>query len=119
MTAAAVASKARIHWSPELVEALEKAIETYDLPSSDAWEPLGALSENTIFEGFDVDPDSTVLVDGSFHAPGTVYVTLSYDRHSDKPVEVSDAYPMTVHFTVADHQVEIQAIEVDTSSFYE
>lgn len=119
MTTATVAKEARLDWSPELVRSLENAVKAYDLPSSDAWESLGALSENTIFEGFDVDPDSTVVTDGSYHAPGTVYVTLNYDRHSDEPVEISDAYPMTVHFTVADGEVHIQTIEVDTSSFYE
>lgn len=121
MTAATVAREARLtdQWSPELADALERAVEDYDLPASDDWGPLDELSQSTAFDGFDLDPDSTVIVDGTFRTPGTVFVTLNYDSNSDEPISMSDSFPMIVRFKVIDNAVQIEEIEVDTSSFFE
>lgn len=90
-----------------------------DLNRFRAWDNLADLSSNTIFEAIDGDPDSVVRdVDGNFEAIASIYITLTYGSRDDQ-TSMSDEYPASITGRLTNDGPEIDAITVDTSSFYE
>lgn len=107
-------------WKPEIVERLQKAALEYDLPETRDWAPLEALSAGTLFEGIEVHGDDTIVENGQFVAAADVYVRLVYAPGSPDAAEFHDSYPARVKFRVSEDGLPtIDAIEVDTRSFYE
>jgi hypothetical protein len=89
-----------------------------DLMSFGAWQSLDELSSNTIFDGIEANPDGIFETeDHKFQAIADVYVTLQYGGKKDG-TSMSDAYPAKVSGTIDAGEVKIEAIDVDTSSFY-
>lgn len=110
-------------WFDDLPERLSDAADAYHLPETMDWGPLEEISAGTLFEGIEVYGDSAVIDGDELIAPATVYVKLQYDPSSKDPVVFSDSYPARVFFKVIDNRgekiVEIERVEVDTSSFYQ
>jgi hypothetical protein len=89
-----------------------------DLMNLGAWQSLDELSSNTIFDGIEANPDGIFETeDHKFQAIADVYVTLQYGGKKDG-TSMSDAYPAKVSGTIDAGGVKIEAIDVDTSSFY-
>lgn len=106
-------------WFPKLPDELDRAVEAYNLPDTNDWQPLAELSAATEFQGIEVFGEHAVISDESFVAPADVYVTLVYEPNTADRVEFPDSYPARVFFQVAAERVIIDRIEVDTRSFYE
>lgn len=106
-------------WFPDVREKLLAALTVYDLAAKPDFERLKGLSEQTEIEGVAVHTDSAIIEGGKWIAPATLYVTLRYDTQSDDPVALSDSYPATITFFVDDaHNVAVERVDVDVSSFY-
>ncbi|TIO79340.1 MAG: hypothetical protein E5X74_10080 [Mesorhizobium sp.] len=119
-----IQSPGRGIWFEDLPEKLSKAAEAYDLPETGDWAPLDELSGGTLFEGIEVYGDSAVIDGKDLVAPGTVYVELQYAPGSDDATSFHDSFPARVFFKVVEPKpgqkdVEIERVEVDTSSFFE
>ncbi len=119
-----IQSRGRGIWFDELPEKLSKAADNYNLPETGDWGPLEELSGGTIFEGMEVYGDSAVIDGKKLVAPGTVYVELQYAPNSDDSTSFHDSFPARVFFkiiesTLGEKDIEIERIEVDTSSFFE
>ena len=119
-----IQSRTRGVWFDKLPEQLSSAAEAYDLPSTPDWSPLDELSSHTLFEGIEVYGDSAVIDGEQLVAPGTVYVELLYEPSSPDATSFHDSFPARVFFKVlpsvdSGKNVEIERIEVDTSSFFE
>lgn len=78
------------------------------------------LSANTVIESVEINPEA-IFPTGptAFEAAGTVHVTLNYGGKRDA-VSIPDSYPAIIrgHHDGLE-KVEIQSVEVDTSSFTE
>ena len=108
-------------WLPDMEEKLEAAVRSYPLTETVDWEVLDSLSQNTSFEGLEVQ-GKLVVVDGNqLVAPGSVYVRLSYGDKEDV-VSFSDSYPARVIFHVTSDglakTIIVDKVHIDTSSFY-
>lgn len=107
------------HQVAAVVEAVS-ALTADDVFRGQTSDDLGELSSNTLFDGVEVNPDA-IFTSGEnrFEASATVYVTLTYGGSRDN-VSIPDSYPAIVrgHFE-ANGEAEVEAIEVDTSSFFE
>ena len=106
--------------NPELLQEILTAIAEYDLPSSSDWADLDQLSSHTEFESLEASPEGIFEgPPGSFHAVGTVYVTLNYGDKGDSS-SMSDSYPVQLTGKI-DHKkrtISIEHVSIDTSSFY-
>ncbi|MBZ9711163.1 hypothetical protein LB543_31185 [Mesorhizobium sp. ESP7-2] len=119
-----IQSRGRGIWFDDLPEKLSKAADNYSLPETTDWSPLEELSGGTIFEGIEVYGDSAVIDGKKLVAPGTVYVELQYAPGSEDSTSFHDSFPARVFFKVVEpvpgkKDIEIERIEVDTSSFFE
>lgn len=119
MTAELKIARKDARWFPDVREKLLAALAVYDLASQPDFARLRDLSERTEIEGVAVHTDSAIIKGRKWIAPATLYVTLNYDIGSKEPVALSDSYPATVTFAVdAEHNVTVERVEADVSSFY-
>lgn len=105
------------------LEAIIEAISSLtadDVLTGDAASDLDELSTRTQFDGIEANPEGVFTPDGgsTFQAACTIYVALNYGGSRDA-VSMADSYPATVHGSInQDGTVEIDQVEVDTSSFF-
>ena len=104
-------------WFKELPDKLDDAVKEYKFDSRPEFRPLLALSSGTLLESLDVDPRSITVAGKKWSAAGTAYIQLRDDINSDDPVVQADACPVTVRFRLEQHQVVIEGIDPDVSSF--
>lgn len=108
---------------PNKIAAVMKAIGEYDLVGSIAWSDLDALSTSTEFEEMEVVPEGVFASNDGFTALATVYVVLRYGGDNEDGFESLDSYPARVvgHFDSERDELTaiVDAVQVDTSSFYE
>jgi hypothetical protein len=101
-------------------EKVAKLVEAYDLSSDPAWSALDELSTHTALEGVEVDPEGVVLdKGGKFQGIMNVYVTLQYGKDADDGFTTSDSFLGKFEGHFEGDKPKIDAISVDTSSFYE
>ena len=119
MTAQPKIARNDARWFPDVREKLLAALTFYDRALKPVFAQLRDLSERTEIEGVAVHTDSAIIEGQKWIAPATLYVTLNYEIGSKEPVALSDSYPATVTFFVdAEHNVTVERVEVDVSSFY-
>jgi hypothetical protein len=116
-----VSNIAKRFWSNDLEGRLQRAVEAYDLPGRPEFDRLSELSQRTEFKGIEVHASAAVLSGEVLYAPATIHVTLNYGENGeeDQAVLFSDTYPARVKFSMHDDNFTVEAIEVDTSSFFE
>lgn len=101
------------------IHAVLDAISNYDIPSSEAWAELVPLSSNTQFDGLDALSEGLFQHSGSdFEAVGTVSVILNYGGE-DEASSMSESFPahMTGYYDGEKKRAQVEALNVDTSSF--
>ncbi|MBV8687795.1 MAG: hypothetical protein JOZ90_05720 [Alphaproteobacteria bacterium] len=78
------------------------------------------LSSNTVIESVEINPETIFPVSTDrFEAAGTIHVTLNYGGKRDA-VSIPDSYPAIVRgHHDGSANVDIDSVEVDTSSFSE
>ena len=106
---------------PETRRSILDAVSSFDVTTSSAWDDLDQLSNRTMFEGLEANPDGVFIESpGSFRAVANVYVTLNYGDNRDS-TSMSDSYPVEVQGKIdpQSHEVSIDDLKIDTSSFYE
>ncbi len=97
----------------QIAEAIEAYLADHDR------EPLAALSANTEIDGVEiVDLGLREIGNGQFEADFIVYVALSYGRDDDH-FTTSDNFPGKAVGTWEAERPRIDAVTVDTRSFYE
>ena len=76
---------------------------------------LSGLSGNTIVEALDANPDGIFRTgDDGFEAVANVYVTLTYGEDTS----IAELFPALVKGHIHGSKVEVDDVNVDTSSFY-
>lgn len=114
-TLAPVKSSAVLH---QIVQAISSIDEDEFTRLSNA-DSITDLSARTEFDAIEASPDTVFQKpDGGYEASAVVYVTLNYGGKKDG-VSMPDSYPAVVEVKIADGQVTVERIRVDTSSFYE
>jgi hypothetical protein len=113
-----IAAKQSANWLPDLPRKLEFAYHEFDFGKSKAFSDLNELAESVVIDGHSLDAESAVIENEIWVAPGTIFVTLLYDRGSEEPVELDDAYPISIRFKVNENAVKIIDVLADVSSFY-
>ena len=65
--------------------------------------------------------DSAIVENGNNIAPGRVHVKLSFIDTGDEQFEFTESFPARIFFNVNvdKKSVEIEKVEVDTTSFFE
>lgn len=104
----------------QIVAAIVTAIDALgfdDLNRLGGWQALAELSTRTEFEAIGADEASVVLDGDRFEAIAEIYVLLNYGS-GDEEESLSDSYIATIHGSVHDEIVTIDAVVSDTSPFY-
>jgi len=117
VTAVAQEAKRTPEWFPGLPQALEKALQRYDPKEHGDLKELDAMATQVALGGMSVHPEFSMVSDGCWIAPGSIYVTLVYEPDSKDRTEFTDSFPIRVYYTVANQNVQIEKLEVDVSSF--
>ncbi|WP_133170055.1 hypothetical protein [Kumtagia ephedrae] len=103
------------------VRAVVDAVTSFDLPSSPWWTELDALSTHTTLDGLEVDPEGIIL-EGTKRFKGVmnIYLALQYGDSSDDGFQTTESFlgRFSGHFD--QHGTpHVDAVSIDTSSFYE
>jgi hypothetical protein len=102
----------------ELVDAILDAVS--EVAAQGFGSDADELSSNTVIETVEISPETIFQTSATeFEAAGTVHVMLNYGSKKDA-VSIPDSYPAIIrgHFD-GGANVEIDSVEVDTSSFAE
>ena len=109
-------------WFAELPRKLYDATRDYPLDKTPDWDEFHGLEEIVKFEGVTAYSESAVVDKGEYVVAGRVSVKLIYDPSKDpapepgaKYGEVRDSLPASIFFEVADKEVRIKRVQVDTS----
>jgi hypothetical protein len=107
----------------EQAEKIMDAIAAFqdEFTSSGDWSALDELSNQTLLESIEADPEGMFLIDGTngFEATATVNVTLNYGDKADR-TSFSDSYPAKVTGQFDENgKALVKTFDVDTSSFYD
>ena len=113
---------ARDVWFAELPRKLYAAARDYPLDQKPDWDELKGLEEIVKFEGVTAYSESAVVDNGEYVVAGRVAVKLIYDPRKDpnpkpdaKYGEVRDSLSARIFFEVAEDEVRIKRVQVDTS----
>lgn len=99
--------------------AIGSALAQFDVTSSSAWSDLDVLAQRVIVDGVELDEDSVVVAsDGTFEAIAYVYLVLEYGT-GDDGFSTSESFRADITGTIDGDKVVIDALNVDTTPFYE
>ena len=105
-------------WFDRLPRELDRAVEEFDIASSEAWLKVEQLSQQTEFIEIEVYGEAAIAEDGKTFAPATVYADLVYEPGTEE-VRFSESFPARVYFDSDGKTVSIVDIDIDTSNIFE
>lgn len=100
------------------LDAIMDAVSNIELSETRAWGDLNSLSSDTHVDDIEAVPEGIFETDTGFTAAATVYVDLNYGDKNDS-FSTSDSFPANVEGHFEDGRAVVDAVAVDTSSFYE
>jgi hypothetical protein len=106
-------------WFDDLPDLLDRALDRYDPQEHGDFDELQGLASKVIVGKKAVRGEFSVISEDCWIAPGSISVTLIYEGEGGERAEVSDSFPIRVHYTVSDHKVDIKKIELDLTSLDE
>lgn len=104
----------------ERMHRIVEAVQDFPLTNSEYWSELKELSDQTEFDGIEVDPAGVTITNNEFEGLMNVYVGLNYGKDGGEALVSSDAFTgrFKGHFARSG-KPEIDEIAIDTAPFYE
>jgi hypothetical protein len=104
----------------EQMHQIVEAVQDFPLTDSPYWSELTKLSDQTEFDGIEVDPTGVTITNDEFEGLMNVYVGLSYGKGGGEALVSSDAFTgrFKGHFAKTGRP-QIDEIAIDTAPFYE
>jgi hypothetical protein len=101
------------------LDAVMRAISTYDIKTSPAWRALEALSAGVEVEDVEAVPEGIFETDRGFSAAATVYVSVGPGEEASSTDSLSAQVEGHFEQSATETKAIVDTFSVDTTSFYE